>query len=175
MNAEELKERAKKRARANRRRRKKPGFERVMGRLIAAGFLRANEGYAQKYHGKVTLADALQAGELEPRVFELLPAIVLKKPAFFEETDEMPDDLAHVLQAIRRGEATEPFRGIPAPDYLAWVPRIGHKGKVPTLPKTFRFRQDDLTLLRDLAGELATTETDVIRRGLKALGREYGH
>jgi len=173
MNAAELKQQAKKRARANQRRRKNPRFGRVLGRLISAGYLRANVEYEAKFQGRVSLADALWAGDLEPRIYEILPAIVLKKPAFFDATEKMPDDLATVLREIRHGVATKPFRGIPAKDYLAWVPRIGHKNKEPTLSKTFRFRQEELSLIRRLASDLQTTETDVIRRALKSLARQH--
>ena len=171
MNAATLKERAQKRARANERKRKDPRFERVMGKLIAAGYLRTNAVHQEKYQGRITLSDALWAGAIEPRIHELVPAIVLKKPAFFDKIEDMPEDLVDILHAIRHGVATQDFRGIPAKDYLAWVPRIGQKGKEPTLPKTFRFRQDEVALLRSLASALGTTETDVVRRSLRALAR----
>ncbi len=171
MNAAELKKRAQGRARTIRSARRDTRYERVMGRLIAAKWLRTNVDTLEKHHGKVSLEEALWAGQLEPRIFELVPAIVLKKPAFFAASDELPEDLARIVRAIRRGKATEEFRGIPAANYLAWIPRIGHRGKEPTLPKSFRMRQQDLALLRKLAGELGTTETDVMRRGLKALAR----
>ncbi len=171
MNAAELKKRAQKRARGNRRKRKDLRFKQVMARFVAAGYLRTNAEHQEKYDGKITLADALWAGTIEPRIHALVPALVLKKPAFFDKTEDMPDDLADILHAIRHGVADQDFRGIPAHDYLAWVPRIGQKGKEPTLPKTFRFRQEDVALLRSLASALGTTQSDVIRRSLRALGR----
>jgi hypothetical protein len=50
-----------------------------------------------------------------------------------------------------------------------WIPRVGHKGKLPTQLKAFRFRKEDVDLLEELAAERGLTETDVIRAGLRAL------
>lgn len=167
----ELQKRAKKKARQYRRKRRDPRFTRVMGRLVAAGYLRTNIAEVEAYRGKIALEDALWAGTLEPRIYELLPAIVIKKPGFFDGAGDLPEDLAAVVRAIRRGRATEEFRGIPARDYLAWVPRVGHRNKQPTLAKTFRFRQQDVELLRRLADALGASEPDVIIRGLRSLAR----
>ena len=171
LEAAELQKRARKKARHYRRKRKDPRFVRVMGRLVAAGYLRTNLAEVQAYSGKVSLDDALWAGSVEPRIYELLPAIVIKRPGFFDGASALPADLAEIVRGIRRGQATEDFRGISPRDYLAWVPRVGHRNKHPTLAKTFRFRRQDAVLLRTLADMLGVSETDVIRRGLRSLAR----
>lgn len=173
MNAQELQALAKKKRRSLARKRKDERFVRAMGKLVAAKLIETNMEAIVAVRGAVHIDDALWAGTVEPRIFELLPAIVLKKPSLFEGSDALPEDLAQIVRAIRHGEATEPFRGIPAAGYLPWVARIGHKGKTPALLKSFRMRQDDIALLRRLKEELATTETDVVRRALRALEREH--
>ncbi len=174
LDADALQARAKKKRNAILRRRRDPRYLRAMGKLVAAKLLQTQGTNIVPYEGDVHIEDALWAGAIEPRIFELLPAIVLKKPAMFLCDDELPSDLREVTHAIRRGVATEAFRGVPAPKYLAWVERIGHRGKSPTLLKSFRLQQQDLTLLRALKDALGTSEVDVVRRALRALEREHG-
>lgn len=152
--------------------RQDPRFVQVVGRLVTARLLRANHPVAS-VRGPVTLEAALWAGEIEPRILELLPAILLKKPGFFTVNDRVPEDLKEVLAAIRKGDMPPPFRGIPGESLLKWVPLIGHQNKLPTLSKTYRFQQEDLQLLMHLKDSLGVSETDVVRLGLKALVQAY--
>jgi hypothetical protein len=119
--------------------------------------------------GPIRLADALWAGDVEPRIFELLPALVVKAPATFDDVRTLPPDLAAAVRALRRGETPADFRGIPGADLAGWLPRVGRREKLPSCTKTFRLRHDDLKLLRQLASALELTETDVVRRALRAL------
>jgi hypothetical protein len=166
----ELQRRAKLKWQHIERQRKDPRFVQVLGRLVSARLLRANHP-VRKVHGPVPLEAALWAGEVEPRILELLPAILLKKPGFFTATERMPQDLKDVLTAIRKGEPPPAFRGIPGEDVLKWVPLIGHQNKLPSLSKTYRFQQEDLQLLSHLKTSLRVSESDVIRLGLKALAK----
>ena len=79
------------------------------------------------------------AGEVEPRILELLPALLIKKPSFFEERTTLPDDLAQVVRALRRGEVPAEFRGIPGADLARWLPRLGGSGAAPSRLRCFRF------------------------------------
>jgi len=166
----ELQRRAKLKWQQIEKQRQDPRFVQVMGRLVAARLLRVNHP-VRKVRNAVPLEAALWAGEVEPRILELLPAILLKKPGFFAATDRMPQDLKDVLTAIRKGEVPPPLRGIPGPDLLRWVPLIGHQNKLPSLSKTYRFQQQDVQLLAHLRDSLGVSETDVIRLGLKALAK----
>lgn len=116
----------------------------------------------------MALEDVLWAGKLEPRVLELLPAVLIKKPSMIEIAT-IPRDLEVVLDKLRRNEVPPDFRGIPGEKLQEWVPRVGHKGKLPTQLKAFRFRKEDVELLEELAGARDLTETDVVRAGLRSL------
>jgi hypothetical protein len=122
--------------------------------------------------GSVALSDVLWAGRHEPRFFELVPAVLIKKPSLVHVDTDIPADLGRVLAALRKNETPPDFRGLPGSDLLRWVPRIGHRNKTPTRAKTFRLRQQDVKLLKELALKLDATETDVVRAGLRALCRE---
>lgn len=49
-----------------------------------------------------------------------------------------------------------------------WVPRVGHKGKLPTQRKAFRFRKEDVELLEELAGGREAPQDNVRTRSRKS-------
>jgi len=113
--------------------------------------------------------EASAAGEVEPRILELLPALIVKRPALFESTANLPADLASVVAALRRDRVPAEFRGISGKDVHRWLARVGQRGKVPARLKSFRFTPADQRLLEELATSMGISETEVIRRGLRAL------
>lgn len=168
LTAAQIQARARRRLARIERGRRDPRFRRVVGKLQAMGLLFTN---FEVETGKKPLrvADALWAGELEPRVLELLPALVIKAPATFEDVGQLPSDLDQVVRALRRGETPDGFRGIPGQALARWLPRVGRKEKLPSRMKVFRLKHEDLRLLRQLSRSLGLTEADVVRRGLRAL------
>ena len=165
----ELVERAQARYAKVQRQRRDPRYRRVLGRFVAAGLLSTTEQITP-HRGAIRVADALWAAELEPRIFELLPALLIKKPSFFEDRTNLPEDLAQVVRALRRGEIPSEFRGIPGADLARWLPRLGRSGTVPTRLRCFRFSAEESRLLGHLSRELNTTEVAVLRRALRELG-----
>lgn len=115
------------------------------------------------------MSDVLWAGEVEPRLLELLPALVVKRPSMFTSVKNLPPDLDAVVESLRRDMKPSDFRGISGADIHRWLRRVGHRGKVPARLKAFRFRPADQRLLEQLSKELGVSETEVIRRGLRAL------
>ena len=172
LSATRLKERARRRHASNVRRRRDPRYVRVLGRFVAAGLLSTSEAVPQ-HTEPISVAEALWAGELEPRILELLPALLVKTPAFFSDATALPEDLAYVVQVLRKSQDPQDFRGIPGRDVARWVPRIGRKNKLPSRLKSFRFTSDDTRLLARLSQELDTTETDVLRRGMRELASKW--
>ena len=90
--AAELAERAKVRFAIIERRRRTPRYRRVLGRFVGAGLLSTNEQVIP-HRAAIELADALWAGEFEPRIFELLPALLIEKPSSFKKRAALPGDL----------------------------------------------------------------------------------
>jgi hypothetical protein len=165
---DEFKERARKRMAVLRRRARDARFSNVMGRFSRDGLLVTNRPF--KHHkNPLPVADVLWAGEVEPRLLELLPALVVKRPSMFVDTTNLPPDLAEVVKSLRRDQSPADFRGIPGRDVHQWLRRVGHRGKAPSRLKSFRFKPADQRLLEHLTNELGITETEVIRRGLRAL------
>lgn len=147
-------------------------YRRVMGRLIGAGLLTSNEALPT-HPGPVSVRDALWAGMVEPRILELLPALLVKRPSMFTHRDRLPEDLATVVGALRRNREPEDFRGIPGRDLLQWLPRVGRRGKLPSRLKSFRLQAADVELLDRLSGELQISQTAVLRRGLRAVASTH--
>jgi muconolactone delta-isomerase len=164
----DIRARAKARARRIARRRADLRFRRVLGRYVAAGLLQTNEDVVQ-HRKPLRVADVLWAGEAEPRLLELLPALLVKKPGLFVDPRDLPDDLDAAVRALRRNREPEMFRGIEGAALLKWLPHVGHKHKLPSQLKTFRMQADDVELLARLQRELGGSQTMVLRRALRAL------
>jgi hypothetical protein len=123
----------------------------------------------QPYTLPIRIEDVLWAGEVEPRLLELLPALIVKRPSLFVDVAALPGDLEQAVRRLRRNLEPEPFRDIPGARLLWWLPRVGRVGAVPARLKSFRLKPDDLRLLSALAEQLQVSETEVIRRALRAL------
>lgn len=139
-----------------------------MGRFAHDGLLVTNRQY-RAHRTPLDVSDVLFSGELEPRLLELLPALVVKRPSMFVSLANLPTDLANVVRALRRDRIPSDFRGIPGADLHRWLRRVGRNGTVPSHLKSFRFQPADQRLLEHLSKALGISETEVIRRGLRAL------
>jgi hypothetical protein len=97
----ELQAAARKRYQALRQKQRDPRFKKVMGRLVAAKLLTTNLEGIRPHDKPVPLEDALWAGTVEPRITELLPAVLVKKPGILRLPKDLPDDVAEIVHAIR--------------------------------------------------------------------------
>ena len=166
--AEKLAERARRRLAQYRRRSRDPRFQQVMGRFTHDGLLVTNREF-QPNSRALSVADVLWSGEAEPRLLELLPALIVKRPSMFVAVLDLPSDLHDAVRSLRRDTVPRDFRGIAGADVHRWLRRVGHRDKVPSRLKSFRFKPADQRLLERLSSDLGISETEVIRRGLRAL------
>lgn len=166
----ELQAAARKRHQTLRRKQCDPRFKKVMGRFVAARLLTTNIEGIRPHDKPVPLEDALWAGTVEPRIMELLPAVLVKKPGLLRLPKDPPEDVAEVMHAIRHGKKAPSFRGVPPDQYLPWVTEVGRKGKSPSVLKSFRFRHEDVLRLARLRKSLpARSDTEVVRLALELL------
>lgn len=167
---DELRTRARKRHQALRRKQRDPRFRNAMGRFVAEGLLQTKIEGIRRHQKPVPLDDVLWAGDVEPRIMELLPAVLVKKPSLLRLPRELPSDVAEVMHAIRHGKAAPSFRGVAPEQYLPWVTIVGRRGKTPSVLKSFRFQQEDVLRLARLRESLpARSDTAVIRMALELL------
>ena len=170
--ARELQARAKRRKAALARAWSDPRFKRVIGRFRAAGLLTTTMDI-EPYREPIRVEEVLWAGRTEPRVLELLPALIVKRPSLFQNSSDLPKDLDEVVTSLRRNEEPPQFRGIPGRAVLRWLPSVGHRGKLPTRLKSFRFTRLDLELLKRLSTALGESQTEVVRHALRTLAAEH--
>lgn len=168
MNALEIQRRAQRKLAGIEKRRRDPRYRRVLGRFVQEGYLFTTEP-VEKHTEPLDVEHVLWAAEVEPRFLELLPALLVKRPSLFLASSKIPEDLEQALRRLRRNAVPEPFRGIPGQDVYRWLTRVGRQKTAPARLKSFRLKPDDLRLLSALSKELGVTETEVVRRGLRAL------
>ncbi len=142
-----------------------PRYKKVIGKFITAGLLEHTK--VLPYRGPITLEEVLWVGETEPRVLELLPAILLRRPTLVRVQNDLPEDLRQVLVALRKGIANTDFRGVPHDKYGAWVERMGRKVTPPSVLKTFRFQREDVEKLNSIKKLTGLNETEIIRKALE--------
>ena len=88
--------------------------------LSFIGLVRTN--FVSPKKEEVTLEILLEAGKIEPRVYQLLPAIMNQLSfAIQYNEEEVPKDLNDVLRAIESGGGYKEFRGIVPKRYIQWI------------------------------------------------------
>lgn len=166
MNWKEIQKRAERKRKALERKKRDPRFRAVLGRLVHEGLLKTNT--LAPTRARATVEDALWAGEIEPRVLELLPAILARRPKLFLQAKALPDDLDLVVRDLRRGRAKREFRGVPPEKYAAWQEFVRIRGpKQNAVTKTYRLQESDLALLETLKMKWGLNETAALRRALE--------
>lgn len=119
MNRNEIQKRAKELE--NQDKRSGDYFVNVMAWLGYLGLLRNN--YVKPKRVSVTLKDVIKAAEIEPRIYELLPAMLIYMPRAFEfQKSEIPKDLDDTVRAIKKKNTIKKtYKGIPAEKYMRWI------------------------------------------------------
>ncbi|MCA9619597.1 MAG: hypothetical protein KC731_11245 [Myxococcales bacterium] len=142
-----------------------------MGRFVAEGLLATTDSTIEADKTPVPLEDVLWAGKVEPRLLELLPAVVIKRPGMLLLPSALPQDLDAVVRALRTDEPCPDFRGIDGEACRRWVPLVGRRGH-PSRLKSFRLKYDDIQRLARLRRRLAAkSDAEVVRLALLALER----
>ena len=170
MNREELKRKAKELEIKMNARRNEAYFLDVMSWLSYLGLLRNN--FAKPKRVSVTLTDALRAAEVEPRIFELLPAILVRVPEAFKfKKADIPEDLDKVVKSIKKKNSDlKPYNGVSAEKYLFWVKSEAmevarRKLFFRTAPRQRKNKPTDIgVFIRDSRMKLALTQEELAMR-----------
>lgn len=95
-------------------------FRNTMAWFTYLGLLRQN--MIEPKRVEVSLIEALCAAELEPRIHELLPAIMVCLPEALKfKPKDVPADLKAVVLAIKKRRTLIPYKGIKAEKYMRWL------------------------------------------------------
>ncbi len=164
---EELNKKFQEKARLLAKKRSSTRYKKILGRLVAMKLLRTNDKVLLN-RNKMKMKDLLWAGTIEPRIFELIPAIAVKKPSAISDLENAPADLKAVIKEIRSGKVVSDFRQAKPRDYMKWLASVGQRQKSPTMLKSFRFQQHDLELL-EILKKRGMSEIEAVRKGLQLL------
>ncbi len=166
---EELLRRIKIEAEKDQKNRQDVRFLNTMGLLVAKGFLRTNQQMTLKPNQRIRIEDAIWAGQnVEPRILEVLPAVVLRLPRHFDFDPKRHAELAPILKELKSGaDQGPPFQGIPFEKLKIWVDLPLRDKRIKSLAqkrvlKTFRLDPQAVENLRVRARDRQCSETEVI-------------
>lgn len=138
-------------------------YLKTIGKLRREGFLDVRD--VPEYRGQVFLQDALWAAELEPRIYELLPAIIARRPTFFTFM-KLPDDLDRVVKEIKAGRPVTPYQDIAPEKYNRWVSFVGGEKRTKIM-RSFRMDAEDLEILEKYSKKASVSQVEILHRALR--------
>lgn len=127
--------------------------------------------FKQRTGAKLLVEDVLWVAEnVEPRVYEVLPAALIRFPKTFIGKGQLPKVVKRVVAAIERNEQDHPgYFGFEYCKMLHWANKpLPDKRTVPVIErkknKTFRFSPIVLTAMKTLAEKSGLSETALIEQ-----------
>lgn len=148
-----------------------PRAKNVLGFLINKGLLLANKPM-KPYFGKINIQDALWTAEnVEPRVYEVLPAAMIHFPKTFIGLKNLPKDLGAIIKDIknRKTPEKEEWNGIKIQSMIRWANRQLNDKRTTKLSemkknKTFSFSLMVNEKLKGLAKRKKISETEFLEQ-----------
>jgi hypothetical protein len=140
----------------------------VMGKLVAEGVFVPDPPVAPARE-RVKVDDVIEVGRREPRVLELLPALLAKRPGMFVSRRDLPAELAAAVERLKAGRTPQACFGISGTKLLRALRTVTKARDKGSRLKAFRLTDADREVLLELSDELALSETDVIRHALRML------
>lgn len=144
--------------------------QKVIERFVYEGLLLHNQYIGRRW--RITLGDVLEAGKAEPRVWELLPGIILYRPTLLFQLQR---DLKHYTDLTK---LIQNFETLPTPFTWKQLP-IGdlRKAAHQIMQKTSQQRKDqrlrnlnlrvsesDLAALDQLSQKMGMNKSEVVRK-----------
>ena len=149
--------------------RQDPIYLKVMGFLVAKGFLFTNKTIALNPNEHLNLMDAVWAGQfVEPRILEVLPAAYERFRKHFYGDREIIDKLVQIIDCVKReGNHNIDFYGIPIEKMTPWFfIRLRDRRSKPfnkrKVSKTFRFKPKTIKGLKKLKNQTGQSETEIL-------------
>lgn len=170
MSIEDIIKRAEVLAKLHEHRKKDSRVARVLGFLKAKGLLLVDWLPARRSI-KFNLADALWVGEnVEPRVLELLPAVVVHFPKTVTNMDKLPRELTQIIKLLKVQAPTGPsYQDFSYEQFRIWTEfKPKDKRVVPLsekkLMRSFRLKRKVAAKLTELAQAAQVSEAELIER-----------
>ncbi len=142
---------------------------RVLERLVYEGILLHNQYEGRRW--RISLDDLMEAGTIEPRVWELLPGILLHRPALIyrgRQALKQSPELQQLLAHLPLAPPGDTWRGLPFSDLRRTAERIAHlqshrRHRQRWRNLNIRVAEEDLTRLQMLSTREGRTKSEVLR------------
>ena len=162
-------------AQQDKKRRQDPRYLKIMGFLVAKGFLYTNEKIPLNPNAYINLKDALWAGSLvEPRILEVLPAAYERFKKHFSGDADIIAKFEHVIKRIRQKD-NQPieFYGISIEKISPWFfiqlnDRRSKSIDKRKVSKTFRFKPETVEILKNLKEQTGRSESEILEKLIAA-------
>ncbi|MBX7137389.1 MAG: hypothetical protein K1X83_05345 [Oligoflexia bacterium] len=170
MRDQDIIDKAKELAQLHEKRSKDPRATRVLGFLKAKGLLLV-DWIPARPSIKFNVVDALWVGEnVEPRVLELLPAVVIHFPKTAINVNKLPKQLTEIVDQLKLQAPTGPsYQGFTYEMFKMWTEfKPKDKRVVPLSEKkvmrSFRLKRSVASKLTELAKREHLSEGEIIER-----------
>ena len=158
-------------AKQDKRRRQDPKYLKVMGFLVAKGFLHTNKKIPLYPNEHLNLKDAVWAGRfVEPRILEVLPAAYERFKKHFSGDAVTIAEFEQVINCIRqKDDPSIKFYGISMEKIRPWFFIRLRDGRSKSLnkrkvSKTYRFKPETVDMLKNLKDQTGQSETEILEK-----------
>ena len=156
-------------AEQDKKQRQDPRYLKVMGFLVAKGFLYTNQQIPLNPNAHLNLRDAVWAGRfVEPRILEVLPAAYERFKKHFYGDRDIIEKLAQIIECIKREDYNEiDIYGISVEKIKPWFFIRLRDGRSKPLnkrkvSKSFRFKPQTIKELKRLKNQTGNSETEIL-------------
>ena len=156
-------------AQQDKQRRLDPRYLKVMGFLVAKGFLHTNTKIPLNPNEHISLNDAVWAGRfVEPRVLEVLPAAYERFKKHFSGDMDIIEKLEQIIGCVKqKGNQEIAFYGISIDKITPWFFIRLRDGRSKSLDerkvsKSFRFKPQTVNILKRLKAQTGRSETEIL-------------
>lgn len=150
-------------------RRLDPRYLKVMGFLVAKGFLHTNLKIPLNPNAHINLEDAVWAGRfVEPRILEVLPAAYERFKKHFSADLDTVKKLEQIIECVKQKDNQEiTFHGISIDKIKPWFFIRLRDGRSKSLDerkvsKSFRFKPETVDILKSLKDQTGKSETEIL-------------
>lgn len=155
--------------------RRDPRYLKVMGFLVAKGFLYTNDRIPLNPNAYINLKDALWAGRIvEPRILEVLPAAYERFKKHFSGDADTIAKFEQVIKRIRQKDnQPNEFYGISIEKIRPWFFIRLKDGRSKSIDKrkvskTFRLKPETVEILKNLKEQTGQSESEILEKLIAA-------
>ncbi|MEJ2170067.1 MAG: hypothetical protein P8X90_31595 [Desulfobacterales bacterium] len=162
-------------AQQDKKRRQDPRYLKIMGFLVAKGFLYTNARIPLYPNAHINLKDALWAGRfVEPRILEVLPAAYERFKNHFAGDADTIAKFEQVITRIRhKDNQSIEFYGVSIEKIRPWFFIRLKDGRSKSIEerkvsKTFRFKPETVETLKNLKEQTGQSESEILEKLIAA-------